>query len=1693
MGRHAFGKAAGALSIHEKYPASLLSTPASLGFKFGENTNSYTASTNGAIISFSTGTNTYCEVLTNSAGLRQVRSPDGLANVIVVNASKYIIDIYPLSAVSTNKSIDNIYTVSGSPLSSISVENPDGSASTNRLRITDGDGVISDYEWRTNGWDLVSGGGLRKESKSTTVTGDIRTTTVEVRGTNTLEASQTRKYQTYAFGEMLIERINGTGSIQRTNLFEYYTNLTLSTTGLLKQVVHEDGRWDFYTYETNRFTTNLYRGFLNQSPTTDLSVVRSTQHRYGSNAVPGAGDSGRRYFQIPRSTVEMVQGREVARSYKLLFPFEKREIVCVDPGATWDDPDNLVTTYKWYDTGSHSNRLKSIEYPNGVMEIYEYGIFIETNIVPVMYGTNQMYRTNITWRGTPNGAKSSIVDGSKSISVRDRSGNILSRIAVDVISGFTNQSEIYTEHDKYGRPKKTTYIDGTYSWVDHGCCGGPDTITNRDGTVTTFVHDKLKKQVAKRENGIVLTNVLDASGRLLKSIRIGTNGSQIVQGTFGYDALGNQIAATNALGHKTSFSEVITNYQRIRTTTYSDGSTRIEEYYRDGQLARITGSAVHPVRYEYGTEQDAGIWRLYTKEIKLNASGADTSEWTKTYKDMVGRDYKTVYSDGSTRQSFYNIKGQLVKTVDPDGVTTLYAYNGKGEQSIVATDVNRDGIINTNGTDRIQQTVRSVVNNGSVNVQRVATYVWSTNNIATSNLLGMADTSVDGLISWNSRHGLTNQSRTKYAGGGTLYSTNTAPDGSLSISHYANGLLQNVTRKNSAGTQLSRVDYFYDEHGRQYAATDARNGTTFYTYNDADRVVATITPPPGNGASAQTTTYEHDWVGRVTRTVLPDGTSVTNEYHPTGELKKTYGSRNYPVQYAYDPQGRRTNMITWKTFATDSGKATTAWRYDGYRGFLTNKVYDDGKGPFYSYTPGGRLRTRTWARGTVTTYHTNSVGEIFATTYSDTTPAVTNNFDRLGRSTNIIDGSGSRFLVYNATGQLLRETNSSGAMIGQNLRFTYDQYQRRTNHAWYATNTSLLSHSFAFDGASRITNVSDGTYQGGYSYLANSPLISQVTYRSNTTTRMTTTKTFDNLNRLQSVSSSGSQLSTPIDFNYSYNDANQRTRVNLDDGSFWIYEYDKLGQVVSGKRYWSDWTPVAGQQYEYAFDDIGNRTSTKAGGDDAGGALRSASYTANSLNQYSSRDVPAYLNVLGIANANASVTVNSQSAYRKGEYFQKELSVNNASTAVWQAVTNIASLTGTNQTNTGNLFLPKTAEAYAYDLDGNLTSDGRWTNKWDAENRLIDMTSHSSGPSGSRKSLQFAYDSQGRRYSKVVSNWTGSAWTRVLHERFLYDGWNLLGAFNGTNAAIIRSFLWGLDLSGSMQGAGGVGGLIAFRQHSGSQAGSHFAAYDGNGNVMALVDGRTGSASARYEYDPFGQTIRASGTMATVNPVRFSSKVVDDETDYAYYGYRYLNPNSGRWLSRDPINERGGKNIYSFLRNKSTSGIDPTGQAEFYGWPPGIKKPPGDGCVITGLVRVPGRPPICYVTWRCQTYRKEIGPEEVGQFVDSDDPHEHSPEPWYWDRFSNSCKRRVLVFQIAKVYQNYESGTAASITQRYECSSCQSPSDSVGPLLSTEGQRNITYEREELQIKTRHDPRFETNDGVSDEAGCEALNSPPLT
>jgi len=415
-------------------------------------------------------------------------------------------------------------------------------------------------------------------------------------------------------------------------------------------------------------------------------------------------------------------------------------------------------------------------------------------------------------------------------------------------------------------------------------------------------------------------------------------------------------------------------------------------------------------------------------------------------------------------------------------------------------------------------------------------------------------------------------------------------------------------------------------------------------------------------------------------------------------------------------------------------------------------------------------------------------------------------------------------------------------------------------------------------------------------------------------TRMTTSKTYDDLNRLTQISSQPSApYVLPVTYNYNYNQANQRTKNTLADGSYWNYGYDFLGQVTNGCKYFPSGAPMPGQQFDYAFDTIGNRLQTWSVGNTNGTGLFQANYTNNALNQIVGRGVPPFVDVTGASLLTNTVTVNGQTAYRNQEYYRQALTVNNTNSALWTGIT----VTG-GPTVTGNVYVPPTPEVFQYDADGNLRSDGRWTYTWDAENRLVGMTVNNS--TGPQYQLSFSYDPQGRRIQKTVVSNT----VPLAPITFLYDGWNLVAEV-GTSGSLVRAYTWGSDLSGSQQGAGGVGGLLLVTYHSSLATTNAFVAYDGNGNVTALINALDGTLLANYDYGPFGEVIRATGPARGTNPLRFSTKYQDDESDLVYYGYRYYKPSTGTWVNRDPLDDYCGGNRYLFCANQPISAYDMMG------------------------------------------------------------------------------------------------------------------------------------------------------------------------
>jgi RHS repeat-associated protein len=302
------------------------------------------------------------------------------------------------------------------------------------------------------------------------------------------------------------------------------------------------------------------------------------------------------------------------------------------------------------------------------------------------------------------------------------------------------------------------------------------------------------------------------------------------------------------------------------------------------------------------------------------------------------------------------------------------------------------------------------------------------------------------------------------------------------------------------------------------------------------------------------------------------------------------------------------------------------------------------------------------------------------------------------------------------------------------------------------------------------------------------------------------------------------------------------------------------------------------------------------------------------------------VDVNGTAAGGATVTVNNESTYRHGDYFHKALALDNSLAPVFMPVTVVGVKANvgaggedavTQQSR--NVYLAKAAEVCNYDDDGNLTGDSLWTYTWDAENRLTAMESTSSVPLAGKRRIEYAYDFMGRRVLKKAYVWSVPASNFQLQSttKFVYDGWNLLAELD-SGSAPIRTFTWGVDISGEWETAGGVGGLLLISEGSNT----YQVGYDGNGNVVTLVKAGAGTVEASYEYDPFGVTLKSTGEYAAKNPFRFSTKYTEPDSGLLYYGFRYYNPQTGKWLSRDPLGEEGGLNLYAFSENNGVDGID---------------------------------------------------------------------------------------------------------------------------------------------------------------------------
>jgi RHS repeat-associated protein len=786
--------------------------------------------------------------------------------------------------------------------------------------------------------------------------------------------------------------------------------------------------------------------------------------------------------------------------------------------------------------------------------------------------------------------------------------------------------------------------------------------------------------------------------------------------------------------------------------------------------------------------------------------------------------------------------------------------------------------------------------------------------------------------------------------------------------------------------------YAYDQLGRRTTVDDPRIGDTVTDYINNTALVDTVTDP----ASNEVADYSYDSAGRVSSVANALNKLTYYSYNDRGQKLKEWGAATYPVERVYDGMGRVQKLKTYADstadFTTSSWPASpgtaqeTTWNYHAATNFLSSKVDDAGESVTYTYTQAGMVKTRTWARSPaiVTTYgYDGDTRELLTITYSDSTPDVTYTYDRMGNIATVDDVTGLRTFTYDlANGlELTREALNSTYYGGRRLDWEVDSLGRldKFGVGSGATDYSITQQDIGYDTSTGRLNEIEGksitqttlrTF--GYTYTADSDLIAS-TY--NTALGYTDVRTWESDRNLLATRETKWGTTSKALFDYTTQSSPLDTKTGRDalgrvkgvtkteelfdrygngtQGLHTLYEYNDRSELTSEETtLGGSLTTLTGRDDSYVYDLLGNRkTSTHNG--------LTTTYTTNALNQYTKRELPSGVDgAFDVAGATSSgtVEVNNSSAgiTRHGDYFFKSHTMDNTPDAVYDDLDIDDGTTST----TLPAFLRAAPEMKTYDEDGNLLSDGRWVYTYDAENRLIEMYTRgapgdpifTSGTQAQqdaatavwtsgveRQRLTFEYDYLHRRVRKVNHEWT-TDWSAVTERRFIYNGWNPIaeywGAYNADNLVTThaRYSFWGLDITGSLTGAAGIGGLLMMHE----SAGTYLPVFDQLGNVHAMLHTVNGTVSAAYEYDAYGNSIRSSGSTAADNPYRSATKYTDAETALVYYGRRYYDPKDGRFVGRDPISEQGGINLYAYVTNGPVNswdylGMNPPDDGLFFG------------------------------------------------------------------------------------------------------------------------------------------------------------------
>ena len=780
--------------------------------------------------------------------------------------------------------------------------------------------------------------------------------------------------------------------------------------------------------------------------------------------------------------------------------------------------------------------------------------------------------------------------------------------------------------------------------------------------------------------------------------------------------------------------------------------------------------------------------------------------------------------------------------------------------------------------------------------------------------------------------------------------------------YYPNGIdVQKITQANGGATDTIAQFGTYNAQHRPASITDAAGQTTSFTYNPLGQILTV------SNALHQTTTYSYnaryqlqgvsypvaasgytclwDGKGRVGRITDSEGAWKSFQYddldrlvqvdYPDGTFEKTIYDRLDPVwtqdrlgrwtfasynpmrrlSAVLDPQGRW-QQYDWCMCGALKGIIDGQGNRTGFtrdvQGRVTAKTYADNTAIGYVYEQTtSRLKKKTDPNQQSQTYSytvdDNLAGIAYTIPVVQPPVAPTPNtaytyepaYNRL--STASVTGGEQTTYSYYPAGGLGAGRPSSIAGRFYTLGFTYDELGRRLSRSVDAGN----NESYTYDTLGRTATVTNNLGAFTYAYVNATDRLQSVTSPSSPIATAFTYYGSGADERLQSIQHTlpGSGNALLSQHSYTYDAAGriltwQQNRSDYTNPHQWNFTYDNADELTSGTSV-DLGTGATIEQEVYAYDAAGNRTLAQTGGTPSTG-------TFNTLNQLTALQTGGAGQLGVIATVNKPVTnatINgapANVAYSStAGTLQAVVPMQLGSNPLTIAATDLAN--GQQTTKSYNAQMSAAANRTpTYDQNGDTLSDGQNRSyQWDAAGRLASIQYV-----GTTNHTDFTYDAAGRFVRLVEVNGATVAQTR----QFVWNGTKLAGERNAENQVVRRYFSQGEQIV------------------SGTEAGSLlYYTRDHLGSVREAVDG-LGVIRSRYDYDPYGQSgmnlIVSAGVETTF---RYTGHLFHGPSRLSLSLHRAYDAEIAKWLSRDPIAEGGGINLFEYVLNSPTYLVDPLG------------------------------------------------------------------------------------------------------------------------------------------------------------------------